>query len=45
MIATDKDVRAWAREWSKGEIPIPSRGRIPAWLWTAYLEQHPEASN
>jgi hypothetical protein len=42
MIATDKDVRAWAR---KVGIPVGERGRLQAHVWQAYLEQHPEAHN
>jgi hypothetical protein len=42
MIATARDVRAWAR---KGGAPVGNRGPLPAWLWAAYLEQHPEANN
>jgi hypothetical protein len=42
MRATEKDVRAWAR---KVGIPVGQRGRLQAEVWTAYLEQHPEASN
>jgi hypothetical protein len=42
MIATEKDVRAWAR---KVGIPVGERGRLQAHVWQAYLEAHPEASN
>ena len=42
MIATDKDVRAWAR---KVGIPVGQRGRLQRLVWQAYLEQNPQASN
>jgi len=42
MIATAKDVRAWAR---KNGISVGDRGTIQAQLWEMYLEHHPEASN
>ena len=42
MIATEKDVRAWAR---KVGIPVGERGRLQRFVWQAYLEQHPQAHN
>jgi hypothetical protein len=42
MIATAKDVRAWAR---KVGIPVGERGTLQAYVWDAYLEAHPEACN
>lgn len=42
MIATAKDVRAWARRMG---IHVGTRGHLPAAVWAAYLEQHPEANN
>lgn len=42
MIATAKDVRAWARQMG---ITVGTRGHLPAHVWTAYLEAHPEAHN
>jgi hypothetical protein len=42
MIATAKDVRAWAREVG---LKVGTRGHLPGYIWAAYLEQHPEASN
>jgi len=43
MIATAKDVRAWAQE--NYVYPVNPRGRVPKHIWDAYLEVHPEASN
>ena len=42
MIATTKDVRAWAR---KVGIPVGKRGALRVHVWEDYLEQHPEANN
>ena len=42
MIATSKDVRAWAQ---KIGIRVGQRGTLQAHVWDAYLEAHPEASN
>ena len=42
MIATDKDVRAWAR---KLDLRVGQRGKVRRVIWEAYLETHPEASN
>lgn len=42
MIATAKDVRAWAR---KIGLRVGERGPLQVNVWQAYLEQHPEASN
>jgi len=42
MIATSKDVRSWAVGLGIGTSP---RGPVPKWVWDAYLETHPQASN
>jgi hypothetical protein len=42
MIATSKDVRAWARAIG---LAVSKRGPIDQATWAHYLDRHPEAHN